>query len=84
MLGGDHSIAVGTLTGVAPITQILLAHFVLGEPLSWSLVGGGALILSGIFGSGLREAISRYPGSTSWPGRAGFGWQSISSALIWP
>jgi drug/metabolite transporter (DMT)-like permease len=45
----------GTLTGVAPVTQILLAHFVLGEPLSWSLAGGGALILSGIFGMVLSE-----------------------------
>lgn len=40
----------GTITGVTPITQILLAHLVLGEPLSWSLAIGGALILSGIFG----------------------------------
>lgn len=40
---------VGTLTGVTPLTQILLAHLVLGERLSWGLAVGGAVILTGVF-----------------------------------
>jgi drug/metabolite transporter (DMT)-like permease len=39
---------VGTATAVATIGQIALAHWVLGEPLTWSLVGGGFLILGGV------------------------------------
>lgn len=39
---------VGTATAVAPIGQIVLAHWVLGEPVSWSLASGGVLILGGV------------------------------------
>ena len=38
----------GTLTTVTPLTQILLAHALLDEPLTWSLGAGGSLILTGI------------------------------------
>ena len=41
---------VGTATAVAPIGQIVLAHWVLGEPVTWSLAGGGVLILAGVLG----------------------------------
>lgn len=40
----------GTITGITPLSQILLAHLVLGETLSWSLAAGGTLVLGGIFG----------------------------------
>jgi drug/metabolite transporter (DMT)-like permease len=40
----------GTVTGVTPLTQIMLAHFILGEPLSGRLLIGGGLILSGVLG----------------------------------
>ena len=31
-----------------PISAICLAHFILGEPLSWSLVIGGVLVIAGV------------------------------------
>ena len=39
---------VGTATAVAPIGQIVLAHWALGEAITWSLAGGGVLILAGV------------------------------------
>ena len=39
---------VGTTTAAAPIGAIALAHWVLGEPVTWSLAGGGVLILGGV------------------------------------
>ncbi len=39
----------GTATVVASIGQLALAHWVLEEPLSWSLASGGFLILGGVF-----------------------------------
>ena len=44
------AVLVGTLTATAPIGQIALAHWVLGEPVTWSLIGGGVLILVGVLG----------------------------------
>ncbi|MDE2706984.1 MAG: DMT family transporter [Gemmatimonadota bacterium] len=44
------AVLVGTLTATAPIGQIALAHWVLGEPVTWSLAGGGVLILAGVLG----------------------------------
>ena len=44
------AVLVGTLTATAPIGQIALAHWVLGEPVTWSLIGGGVLILAGVLG----------------------------------
>ena len=44
------AVLVGTLTATAPIGQIALAHWVLGEPVTWSLTGGGVLILVGVLG----------------------------------
>ena len=41
---------VGTATALAPIGQIALAHWVLGEPVTWGLAGGGVLILGGVLG----------------------------------
>jgi drug/metabolite transporter (DMT)-like permease len=41
---------VGTATAVAPIGQISLAHWVLGEPVTWGLASGGILILVGVLG----------------------------------
>jgi len=41
---------VGTATALAPIGQITLAHWVLGEPITWGLAGGGVLILGGVLG----------------------------------
>ncbi len=41
---------VGAITAMTPIGQIALAYFFLREPMSWSLVGGGLLILSGVLG----------------------------------
>ena len=38
----------GAITAATPIAQIALAHHVLEEPLSWSVSGGGVLILGGI------------------------------------
>ena len=40
----------GTITTATPIAQIVLAHWVLGEQVTWSLAGGGALILGGVLG----------------------------------
>lgn len=44
------AVLVGTLTATTPIGQIALAHWVLGEPVTWSLTGGGVLILAGVLG----------------------------------
>ena len=44
------AVLVGTLTATTPIGQIALAHWVLGEPVTWSLTGGGILILAGVLG----------------------------------
>ena len=44
------AVLVGTLTATTPIGQIALAHWVLGEPVTWSLTGGGVLILVGVLG----------------------------------
>ena len=44
------AVLVGTLTATTPIGQIALAHWVLGEPVTWSLTGGGILILAGRLG----------------------------------
>ena len=44
------AVLVGTLTATAPIGQIVLAHWVLGESVTWSLIGGGILILVGVLG----------------------------------
>ena len=41
---------VGTATALAPIGQITLAHWVLGEPVTWGLAGSGVLILGGVLG----------------------------------
>ena len=38
----------GTITAVTPIGQIALAHWILGEPVTWNLAGGGMLILIGV------------------------------------
>lgn len=38
----------GVITTITPLGQILLAHVVLREPITGSLVGGGVLILSGV------------------------------------
>jgi len=40
----------GTITTATPIAQIALAHWILQEPVTWNLAGGGALILAGVFG----------------------------------
>ena len=39
---------VGTITALTPIGQIMLAHLVLDEPLTWILAMGGGLILVGV------------------------------------
>ena len=39
---------VGTITALTPIGQIMLAHLVLNEPLTWILAMGGGLILVGV------------------------------------
>ena len=44
------AVLVGTLTATAPIGQVALAHWVLGEPVTWSLIGAGILILAGVLG----------------------------------
>ena len=44
------AVLVGTLTATTPIGQIALAHWILGEPVTWSLTGGGILILAGVLG----------------------------------
>ena len=44
------AVLAGTLTATAPIGQVALAHWVLGEPVTWSLIGGGVLILAGVLG----------------------------------
>ncbi|NKB71049.1 MAG: EamA family transporter [Candidatus Latescibacteria bacterium] len=41
---------VGTLIASTSIGQITLAHWLLGEPLGWSLAAGGLLILIGVLG----------------------------------
>ena len=39
---------VVTITALTPIGQIMLAHLVLDEPLTWILAMGGGLILVGV------------------------------------
>ena len=53
------AVLVGTLTATAPIGQIALAHWVLGEPVTWSLTGGGVLILAGVLGMVYAERFQR-------------------------
>ena len=45
----------GTITAATPIAQIAMAHHVLDEPLSWSVIGGGIIILGGILAMVLTE-----------------------------
>lgn len=47
----------GTITTITPIGQIALAHMVLGEPVTWSLASGGALILAGVLGMVYAERL---------------------------
>ena len=53
-LGGHEAVQCRAgsvpLTATTPIGQIALAHWVLGEPVTWSLTGGGILILAGVLG----------------------------------
>lgn len=59
---------VGTATAVAPIGQIVMAHWVLGEPVTWGLAGGGILILGGVFGIGYAERRQVQLNNDSEPG----------------
>jgi len=43
------AVMVGSATAMAPIGQIALAHWFLTEPMTSTLIGGGGVILAGIF-----------------------------------
>jgi drug/metabolite transporter (DMT)-like permease len=66
-MGRLSAALAGTLTGITPVTQIMVAHLALDEPLSENLAAGGTLILGGVLamvlaerrGKRFRDAYSR-------------------------
>lgn len=53
--------AVGTGTALAPIGQIAVAHWILAEPFTDSLAGGGALVLGGVLAMVYAERAGTRP-----------------------